>query len=93
MEIEEFQAVIACIYLEKDAARGVWGTFAWLVEEVGELSRALRDGERDSLREEFADVLAWLASLANLCGVRLADAAGAYAVGCPRCGSLPCSCP
>nr|WP_303646099.1 MazG nucleotide pyrophosphohydrolase domain-containing protein [Candidatus Solincola tengchongensis] len=64
-----------------------------MVEEVGELSRALRMGRREDLDEEFADVLAWLASLANLCGVDLEEAACKYLSGCPRCGSIPCACP
>ncbi len=92
MRIEEFQEVIAGTYLEKDRRRGVWGTYAWMVEEVGELSRALRLGDVDSMREEFADVFAWLASLANLCGIDLARSAEKYAAGCPKCGNVPCSC-
>lgn len=93
MEIRDFQELIGNTFLEKDRRRGLPGTFAWLVEEVGELSRALRCGAREDLEEEFADVLAWLASLANLCGVDLQDAAGKYVPGCPRCGSIPCACP
>lgn len=93
MEIRDFQEIIGNTFLEKDRRRGLPGTFAWLVEEVGELSRALRYGAHEDLEEEFADVLAWLASLANLCGVDLQDAAGKYDSGCPRCGSIPCACP
>ncbi len=92
MDISEFQRYIGEIYLEKDSARGISGTFAWLVEEVGELSRAIRKGDPDSLSEEFADVLAWLASLANLCGVDLELAIEKYDRGCPKCGKSPCSC-
>jgi NTP pyrophosphatase (non-canonical NTP hydrolase) len=93
MEIDDFQRLIADIYLSKDRRRGLWGTFGWLVEEAGELSRAMRSGDRDSLHEEFADVLAWLASLANLYGIDLDEAVSRYAGGCPKCGGLPCSCP
>jgi NTP pyrophosphatase (non-canonical NTP hydrolase) len=93
MDLEEFQGLISRTYLEKDAARGRMGTYAWLVEEVGELSRALRKDDRESLREEFADVLAWLVSLANLCGIDMAEAAMKYEQGCPKCRSVPCSCP
>ncbi len=92
MEIREFQKLIAGIYLDKDGRRGTWGAFGWLVEEIGELSRAMRDGNRDSLREEFADVLAWLASLANLYDIDLGAAVAKYSAGCPRCGGTPCSC-
>lgn len=93
MKLDDFQRLIAETYLEKDTARGRMGTYAWLVEEVGELSRALRRDDPDFLREELADVLAWLVSLANLCGISMEEAAMKYAQGCPKCRSLPCSCP
>lgn len=91
--VREFQERIEAIYLERDSARGKLGTFAWLVEEIGELSRALRRGERANLEEEFGDCFAWLASLASMSGVDLAKAAEKYAGGCPRCHATPCACP
>jgi NTP pyrophosphatase (non-canonical NTP hydrolase) len=93
VHIAEMQDVIRRTYLERDAARGADGTFRWLVEEVGELARALRSGEPASLEHEAADVLAWLVSVANLAGVDLERAAGRYANGCPKCRSIPCACP
>lgn len=93
MEIADFQRRLDTLYGERDRARGRDATFAWFVEEVGELSRALRRGERENLREEFSDALAWLVSLANLAGVDMADAAARYADGCPRCAASPCACP
>ena len=89
-----FQARIESIYFDRDADRGVQGTLLWFVEEVGELVRAIRRGERDNLEEEFADVYAWLATLASIHGLDL-DAVGAkkYEDGCPRCSSVPCDCP
>jgi NTP pyrophosphatase (non-canonical NTP hydrolase) len=92
MRISELQRTLRDTYFERDAARGADGTFRWLVEEVGELARALRAGDRDNLAHEFSDVMAWLGSLANLCGVELEPAAERYARGCPRCGSMPCAC-
>ena len=88
-----FQAQIEEIYFARDAERGVDGTTLWFVEEVGELVRAIRRQERENLEEEFADVYAWLATLASLHGIDL-EAIGAkkYAGGCPRCHSSPCSC-
>ncbi|NNF41820.1 MAG: nucleotide pyrophosphohydrolase [Phycisphaerales bacterium] len=79
MQIAEFQELIRRRYHETDAARGVPGTFLWFTEEVGELANALGhrergDGDDDNLREEFADVLAWLTTLANITGVDLTDA-------------------
>ncbi|RMG11269.1 MAG: nucleotide pyrophosphohydrolase [Planctomycetota bacterium] len=90
--VREFQRQIEAIYYAKDSARGALGTYAWLVEEIGELSRALRRGEPENLAEEFADCFAWLASLASLSGIDLATAAQKYAAGCPRCATTPCVC-
>jgi NTP pyrophosphatase (non-canonical NTP hydrolase) len=89
----DFQDLIERIYLERDRARGVPGTLLWFVEEVGELVRAVRRGERHNLEEEFADVYAWLATLASLHGVRL-DEIGRrkYGDGCPKCRATPCRC-
>ena len=93
MEIADFQGIIRDCYGERDAARGAAAALAWLVEEVGELSRALRTGDRQALLEEFSDILAWLASLASICGIELEEAVRRYAHGCPKCGSTPCHCP
>ena len=65
-------------YLERDAARGRDATFRWLTEEVGELAKAMRTGDRENLQHEFGDVLAWLLSLANVEGVELEDAIARY---------------
>lgn len=94
MTISEFQRLIARIYLDRDRRRGLAGSFMWLCEETGELARALRRGDPSALRAEFADVLAWLATLANIAGVDLEAAARqAYESGCPKCGGTPCRCP
>ena len=92
MEIGDLQEAMRATYGERDSARGRDGTFRWLTEEVGELARALRTGDRENLVHEFGDVLAWLASLANLEGVDLQEAAARYALGCPKCGERPCGC-
>ena len=93
MTLRGFQDLIDRVYGERDAARGWEGTFVWFVEEVGELARALKRGERSNLNEEFADVLAWLSTLASLAGVNLEEAAARYEGGCPYCGRTPCACP
>ncbi len=93
--VRAFQDQIERIYGARDRARGVSGTFLWFSEEVGELARSLNSGSRGSLEEsrEFADVFAWLASLASMRGIDLASAAREkYAAGCPRCGNTPCDC-
>jgi NTP pyrophosphatase (non-canonical NTP hydrolase) len=93
MDLAEFQRVIAGTYGAKDAARGVSGTFMYLIEEVGELAEALREPDRHDLEGEFADCLAWLTSLAHLSGVDLAAAAQAkYGQGCRACRTQPCVC-
>jgi NTP pyrophosphatase (non-canonical NTP hydrolase) len=92
MELGEFQRVVRDTFAARDAARGVDGTFRWLVEEVGELARALRDRDPAALVHEVGYVLAWLASVASLVGVELEEAARRYAAGCPRCGRTPCGC-
>jgi NTP pyrophosphatase (non-canonical NTP hydrolase) len=92
--VRGFQKRIEAIYLAKDSRRGLPGTTLWFVEEVGELVRALRRGERENLVEEFGDCLAWLATLASLSGVDLERAAfEKYGGGCPRCTAVPCACP
>ena len=95
MRIGEFQKLIEAIYFERDSARGRDRTFMWFVEEVGELSRALsgRGGGRENLEEEFADVLAWLSTLASIEGIDLEKAAASkYQDGCPKCRATPCAC-
>jgi len=93
MTLGQLQQRIRDLYGQKDAARGVEGTFMWFMEEVGELSAALRNGTPDDRVLEFADVLAWLVTLANCTGVDLDEAVRRkYGGGCPGCGRAPCSC-
>jgi NTP pyrophosphatase (non-canonical NTP hydrolase) len=93
MTLSEFQDLIRRMYLTKDEARGVEATFLWLMEEVGELATELRSGTREGRAEEFADVLAWLATIANVAGVDLERAVlEKYGSGCPGCGQIPCVC-
>ena len=107
--IVEFQRLIRDMYYAKDVTRGVSGTFMWLMEEVGELSTALRETSsgdstsldaaelekrRMNLQEEFADVLAWLFTIANVAEVDLNQAIREkYGSGCPGCQQFICICP
>lgn len=92
MKVAEFQRHIAELYLEKDRKRGREATLLWLIEEVGELTEAARRGE-PHLAEEMADVVAWIASLANLHGIDLERAlAEKYPARCKRCDAKPCAC-
>lgn len=92
MTIKQFQQTIDETYGERDAQRGLERTFMWLVEEVGELARALRSESHERRVEEFADVLAWLTTTASLAGVDMAEAAERFAGGCPKCDKSPCEC-
>ncbi|MFZ9089084.1 MAG: MazG nucleotide pyrophosphohydrolase domain-containing protein [Planctomycetaceae bacterium] len=94
MTLEELQEMIARMYSRKDEARGVEGTFMWLMEEVGELAASLRDNSpREETAREFADVLAWLATIANVAGISLTEAVQLkYGNGCPGCQQMVCVC-
>ncbi len=93
MEIRAFQELINRMYSDKDRARGSAKTFLWFAEEVGELASAIASGrDRENLKEEFADVLAWLVTLANVEGVDLEEAIRKFTGGCPGCGELVCRC-
>ncbi len=87
MTLREFQELIRTRFFETDDARGTPGTFMWLIEEVGELATSLHEcapeksptpEQLHNLEEEFADVLAWLATLANVNGVDLTKALWKY---------------
>lgn len=81
------------IYFHRDSQRGKAGTFNWLKDEVEELSEALNENDQKALENEFADVIAWLASLANVVHVDLEKAATSkYDNKCTRCRKLICEC-
>ena len=93
MTIADLQTLIEKMYSDKDRARGTPATFLWLCEEVGELAAALREGSREEKEGEFADVIAWLVTLANINDVDLTQALTAkYGAGCPGCGHRVCTC-
>lgn len=92
MELAAWQQLIEQTYGERDRARGLPASVAWLAEEVGEFAKAARKGSHDEQLEELADVLAWLASIANQLGLDLDEAVQRYASGCPKCDAIPCAC-
>lgn len=92
MEFGELQRLMEATYGAQDRARGVPATVAWLTEELGELAQAVRKGGHEQRMHEFADVLAWVASLANQVGVDLDEAVRRYERGCPKCQAMPCAC-
>jgi NTP pyrophosphatase (non-canonical NTP hydrolase) len=93
VHIREFQKMMRSIYFHRDSKRGIEGTFDWLVDEVKELGEALKTDDKEALENEFADVIAWLASLANVTDVDLEKAAlNKYDNKCPKCEHSPCQC-
>jgi NTP pyrophosphatase (non-canonical NTP hydrolase) len=93
MHINEFQTMMRRIYFHHDAKRGAEGTYHWLMEEVKELGEAIKGGNRKALENEFADVLAWLSSLANVVNINLEKAAiKKYDGVCTKCRRVPCEC-
>ena len=93
MQIHEFQKMMRQLYFDRDSKRGKDGTLDWLVDEIEELREALEQGDINATEKEFADVLAWLASLANVVDIDLEKAAlSKYPNKCPKCGLSPCEC-
>jgi NTP pyrophosphatase (non-canonical NTP hydrolase) len=78
MNISEFQSLISKKYEKTDRQRGIPGTFMWFIEEVGELATALASNDQKNKEEEFADVFAWLCTLANISDVNLEKACNKY---------------
>jgi NTP pyrophosphatase (non-canonical NTP hydrolase) len=93
LQIHEFQEMMKQLYFKRDSERGIKGTFNWLVDEVAELGEEIKGKDREATEKEFADVIAWLASLANILGIDLEKAAlNKYNFKCPKCQSSPCTC-
>ncbi|MFX0135637.1 MAG: MazG nucleotide pyrophosphohydrolase domain-containing protein [Candidatus Hodarchaeota archaeon] len=97
MKISEFQQMMKDLYFERDKKRGVSRTFCWLVEEIGELAKGINKNididQEFADAEEFADIFAWLCSLANLFEIDLEKVAtDKYNNCCPKCKENPCKC-
>ena len=81
------------LYFHRDSERGIEGTYNWLLDELKELREALKSNNKKALEDEFADVIAWLASLANITNVDLEKATlDKYDDKCPKCRHSPCQC-
>ena len=78
MEISALQQIVKDRYFKTDSARGLYHTAMWFHEEVGELSSAIANGDKENAKEEFADVLMWLLTLANLMEVDVEEAIKNY---------------
>lgn len=78
MEISALQQIVKERYFKTDSERGIYHTALWFHEEVGELSSAIATGDQQNAKEEFADVLMWLLTLANLMGVNMEEAVADY---------------
>lgn len=94
ISIQDFQQMMKTLYLPRDQQRDEIKTFNRLQDEVTELKIALHHNHSDAIEEELADVIAWLASLANLRKIDLETAVlKKYNYVCPKCNLSPCSCP
>lgn len=88
VSVAQIQSIIRDRYFASDNERGTGGTFLYFMEEIGELATALANNnrrrseptpeERANLAEEFADVIAWLCTLANINGIDLTEALTKY---------------
>ena len=92
MDLTQLQTLMRDTYGENDSERGIPATVAWLTEELGELAQAVRKGTVEQQVHEIGDVIAWVVSLANQLEIDLELAMSRFAQGCPRCGSIPCTC-
>jgi NTP pyrophosphatase (non-canonical NTP hydrolase) len=93
MQIHDFQEMMCRLYFGRDKQRGISGTYNWLVDEVAELGEALQGNDKKEIGKEFADVIAWLSSLANITDIDLETAAVTkYNGKCPKCKHSPCRC-
>jgi NTP pyrophosphatase (non-canonical NTP hydrolase) len=78
MEISTLQQIVRERYFKTDSERGIYHTALWFHEEVGELSSAIASGDKQNAKEEFADVLMWLLTLANLMEVDVEEVVSEY---------------
>jgi NTP pyrophosphatase (non-canonical NTP hydrolase) len=93
MEIREFQRLMKEIYGQNDEARGTEKTYLWFFEEAGELAEALREGDKEQIALEMADVFAWMVSIANMHDIDVEAAClKKYPLKCSRCNASPCAC-
>jgi NTP pyrophosphatase (non-canonical NTP hydrolase) len=93
MHIHELQEMMRRLYFKRDSERGINGTYNWLVDEVAELGEELKGTDKVATEKEFADVIAWLVSLANIMGIDLEKASiNKYSNKCPKCQQSPCQC-
>jgi NTP pyrophosphatase (non-canonical NTP hydrolase) len=92
MELATLQDLMSRTYGRRNEEHGVSATLACLLEELGELARAVRKGDRQAQLHEIGDAMAWLVSLTNQLHLSLDEAAARYQGGCPSCSQLPCAC-
>lgn len=97
MEIRQFQQLMQQLYEKYDRQRGVYRTALWLGEEMGELMAEIKknpqEWNKEAIGEEMADIMAWVASLANILEIDLEEALyEKYPGYCKKCGHNPCRC-
>ena len=91
--IKKSQDLMKVLYLDKDNKRGIEKTVLKLMEEVGELAESVLLEDKEKIKEEIADIIAWTLSIANILNIDVPSAfKDKYDGICPRCNSNPCSC-
>jgi len=95
LKVSDFQNLMKKLYFHKDSKRGIKDTFVWLVEEIGELAKILKNQniDKEKASEEIADIIAWTNSLSNLLDIDVEKALyDKYPNKCKKCNSIPCQC-
>jgi len=92
--LQAWQDMFKNIYGRVNKVAGREKCWLHLHEELGEVSRAFRLKERVNLRDELADVFAWLVAFCNNSGIGLEFAILRHYPGkCDVCGKKQCQCP
>lgn len=92
--LPDWQAMFRKIYGRMNKAIGKHKVWDHLLEEIGEVSKESRHKRQNELRDELADVFAWLIAFCNNSGIDLETAILSHYPGrCDVCGESKCNCP
>ena len=86
--LHEWQVLFNELYREKNEREGLRGVDIWLhvMEEAGEVAKALRKEDYSQLSKDLPDVFAWLCTFANFQNIDLEEAIWNRFPGrCPYC--------
>jgi len=92
MTLTELQDLVARLYADRNARRGIDGSLEALSGRIAALPDLLDEADIEKQARHLADVLVDLTSVANGLEVNLQEAVRYYVHGCPECGNNPCDC-